>query len=182
TEAVMTALRLARTVTGRQRIALFIGSYHGSFDGVLARARNSNGTLQAIPLAPGVPPLTLEDVLVLKYDSPESLDLIKAHANDLAAVLVEPVQSRRPDLQPKEFLQELRAVTERIGSALIFDEVIRGFRIHPGGCQAWFDVEADIVTYGKVVGGGMPIGVIAGKARYLDAVDGGMWNFGDNSY
>ena len=96
--------------------------------------------------------------------------------------MVEPVQSRRPDLQPKEFLQELRAVTERIGSALIFDEVITGFRIHPGGCQAWFDVEADIVTYGKVVGGGMPIGVIAGKAMYLDAVDGGMWNFGDNSY
>jgi acyl transferase domain-containing protein len=182
TEAVMTALRLARAVTRRRKIALFTGSYHGSFDGVLARARNLNGKLEAIPMAPGVLPHMIEDVLVLNYDSPGALDLLRAHASELAAVLVEPVQSRRPDLQPKEFLHELRSLTEEAGVALIFDEVITGFRIHPGGAQAWFDVQADLVIYGKVIGGGMPIGVVAGKAAYMDAVDGGMWSFGDNSY
>jgi acyl transferase domain-containing protein len=182
TEAVMTALRLARAVTRRRKIALFTGSYHGSFDGVLARARNLNGKPEAIPMAPGVLPQMIEDVLVLNYDSPEALELLKAHASELAAVLVEPVQSRRPDLQPKEFLHELRSLTELAGAALIFDEVITGFRIHPGGAQAWFGVQADMVIYGKVVGGGMPIGVVAGKAAYMDAVDGGMWSFGDNSY
>lgn len=182
TEAVMTALRLARTVTRRSKIALFTGSYHGSFDGVLARARNLRGKLEAIPLAPGVLPQMIEDVLVLNYDSPEALDILRAHAGELAAVLVEPVQSRRPDVQPGEFLRELRSLTGQSGTALIFDEVITGFRIHPGGSQAWFGVQADLVTYGKVVGGGMPIGVIAGKGAYMDAVDGGMWSFGDSSY
>jgi acyl transferase domain-containing protein/glutamate-1-semialdehyde aminotransferase len=182
TEAVMTALRLARSVTRRPKIALFTGSYHGSFDGVLARARNLNGKIHAIPMAPGVLPQMIEDVLVLNYDSPESLDLLRTHADELAAVLVEPVQSRRPDLQPRQFLHELRALTEKFRIALIFDEVITGFRVHPGGAQAWFGVQADLVTYGKVVGGGMPIGVVAGNAAYMDAVDGGMWRFGDSSY
>jgi amino acid adenylation domain-containing protein len=92
------------------------------------------------------------------------------------------VQSRRPDLQPKEFLQQLRQLTEAAGTALIFDEVLTGFRIHPGGAQAWFGIEADIATYGKIVGGGMPIGVVAGKATYMNGIDGGLWNYGDTSY
>ncbi|KAF6589064.1 aminotransferase class III-fold pyridoxal phosphate-dependent enzyme, partial [Paenibacillus sp. EKM208P] len=79
-----------------------------------------------------------------------------------------PVQSRRPDFQPKAFLQEVRQITEQSGTAFIFDEVITGFRIQPGGAQAWFGVQADLVTYGKVIGGGMPIGIVAGKAAFMD--------------
>ncbi|WP_332959592.1 non-ribosomal peptide synthetase/type I polyketide synthase, partial [Microcoleus sp. AR_TQ3_B6] len=180
TEAVMTALRLARTATGRSKIALFAGSYHGHFDGVLAAGSNSQ--ISAVPIAPGVSQHAVEDVLVLDYENPNSIDILQAHAHELAAVLVEPVQSRRPDLQPKEFLQQLRQWTQATGTALIFDEVLTGFRIHPGGAQAWFGIEADIATYGKVVGGGMPIGVVAGKATYMNGIDGGLWNYGDASY
>jgi amino acid adenylation domain-containing protein len=182
TEAVMTAMRLARAATGRSLIAIFTGSYHGGFDGVLARARMMNGSLEVAPMAPGVTQHLVGDVMLLDYGATESLDLVRRHAGELAAVLVEPVQSRRPDLQPKEFLKELRKVTAESGIALIFDEIITGFRIHPGGAQAWFGVQADIATYGKVIGGGMPIGVVAGKASYMDGIDGGMWNYGDDSY
>jgi glutamate-1-semialdehyde aminotransferase len=104
------------------------------------------------------------------------------HKQELAAVLVVPVQTTRPDLQPKTFLHQLRQLTEESGIALIFDEMVTGFRIHPGGAQAWFGVEADLATYGKIVGGGMPIGIIVGKAAYMDGIDGGMWNYGDASY
>jgi amino acid adenylation domain-containing protein len=182
TEAVMTALRLARTATGRTKIALFSGSYHGHFDGVLATPQTVDGKLGSVPIAPGVPQNIVEDVLVLDYGNPQSLEVLQAHAHELAAVLVEPVQSRRPDLQPKPFLQKLRQLTTAAGTALILDEVITGFRIHPGGAQAWFDIEADLVTYGKVIGGGMPIGVVAGKATYMNGIDGGLWNYGDASF
>jgi glutamate-1-semialdehyde-2,1-aminomutase len=182
TEAVMTAIRLARTVTDRNKIALFSGSYHGHFDGTLVKAQTTDGNPQAVPIALGVPPNIAADVLVLDYGNPQSLEVIKAHEPELAAVLVEPVQSSRPDLQPKTFLQQLRQLTKESGIALIFDEMVTGFRIHPGGAQAWFGVEADLATYGKIVGGGMPIGIIAGKAVYMDAIDGGMWNYGDSSY
>ncbi|MEH2211070.1 non-ribosomal peptide synthetase/type I polyketide synthase [Nostoc sp.] len=181
TEAVMTALRLARMTTGRTKIALFSGSYHGHFDGVLATAQTVDGQSRSVAIAPGVPQKIIEDVLVLDYGNPQSLEVIQAHAHELAAVLVEPVQSRRPDLQPRAFLQQLRELTQATGTALIFDEVITGFRIHPGGAQAWFGIAADLVTYGKVIGGGMPIGVVAGKATYMNGIDGGLWNYGDGS-
>ncbi|WP_414621610.1 aminotransferase class III-fold pyridoxal phosphate-dependent enzyme [Calothrix sp. CCY 0018] len=180
TEAVMTALRLARSETGRNKVALFANSYHGHFDGVLATA--PKGQIKAIPIASGVSQNLVEDVLLLDYGNPKSLEILQAHARELAAVLVEPVQSRRPDLQPKKFLQQLRELTEVSGIALIFDEVLTGFRIHPGGAQAWFDIKADIVTYGKIVGGGTPMGVVAGKIKYMSGIDGGLWNFGDASY
>lgn len=183
TEAVMTAIRLARTATGRTKIALFAGSYHGTFDGTLVRGQeNPDGTLKAIPMAPGVPASFAADVLVLRYGTEESIELIRKHAHELAAVLVEPSQSRRPDLLPTVYLREIRQITEASGTALILDEVITGFRMHPGGVQALFGVQADIATYGKAVGAGMPIGVIAGKTRFIDGIDGGMWNYGDNSY
>ena len=181
-EAVMSALRVARSVTGRSLVAFFTGSYHGAFDGVLARSVMSKGARRAVAMAPGVMGGMIEDVLVLDYGSAESLEIIDARRHELAAVLVEPVQSRRPDFQPRAYLQEMRRMTQAGGAALILDEVVTGFRIHPGGCQAVFDVRADMVTYGKVIGGGMPIGVIAGKAAYLDAIDGGTWRFGDASY
>ena len=181
TEAVMTAVRIARAVTKRNKIALFSGSYHGHFDGTLAKAATENGNFHTLPIAPGVLPNFVTDILVLDYGNPQSLEMIKAHQNELAAVLVEPVQTRRPNLQPKEFLLQLRQLTATSGIALIFDEMVTGFRIHPGGAQAYFGIQADIATYGKIVGGGMPIGVIAGKAAYMDAIDGGMWNYGDES-
>jgi amino acid adenylation domain-containing protein/non-ribosomal peptide synthase protein (TIGR01720 family) len=182
TEAVMTALRLARLATGRNKIVMFSGSFHGNFDSTLAMATAGNENPSALPIASGIAPTMVEDVLVLDYDNPQSLEIIKAHAHELAAVLVEPVQSRKPDLQPKQFLQELRRLTKEAGVVLIFDEMITGFRIHPGGAQAWFGIDADIATYGKIVGGGMPIGVVAGKTKYMDGLDGGMWNYGDASY
>ncbi|ATB33307.1 hybrid non-ribosomal peptide synthase/polyketide synthase [Melittangium boletus DSM 14713] len=180
TEAVMVALRLARTVTGRSKVVLFSGSYHGSFDGILASP--GGGIAPAVPVSPGTTGNLVRDVIVLPYGSSESLELIRSCAGELAAVLVEPVQSRKPEFQPRDFLHELRRITHASGTALIFDEVITGFRIAPGGAQAHFGVRADLVTYGKVIGGGMPIGVVAGGARFMDAVDGGSWRFGDDSY
>lgn len=177
-EAVMGAVRIARTVTGRSKIAIFANSYHGIFDEVIVRATKK---LKAYPAAPGIMPNTAENVLVLDYGTDEALEIIKAHADELAAVLVEPVQSRRPDFQPREFLRDLREVTQQSGSVLIFDEVVTGFRCHPGGIQALWGIRADLATYGKVLGGGFPIGVIAGKRDYMDALDGGGWQFGDDS-
>ncbi|NOK74173.1 MAG: hybrid non-ribosomal peptide synthetase/type I polyketide synthase, partial [Chloroflexi bacterium AL-N5] len=182
TEAVMMALRLARTTTGRSKIALFAGSYHGSSDGTLVVGESIDGASSSLPMSPGVTPGIEENVIVLEYGSAQAIDTVREHAHELAAVLVEPVQSRRPDLQPKEFLHELRALTAETDIALIFDEIITGFRIHPGGAQAWFDVQADMVTYGKIVGGGFPIGIVCGKAAYLDGIDGGLWQYGDLSY
>lgn len=181
-EAVMAAIRLARTVTGRRRVACFSGDYHGMFDEVLVRGAWVDGIYRARPVAPGIPESLVENMLVLDYGSPASLEILRAHADELAAVLVEPVQSRRPDLQPRGFLHELRAITKRSGAALVFDEVVTGFRCHPGGAQAWFGIEADMATYGKVVGAGIPIGILAGKSTFMDALDGGPWNYGDDSF
>lgn len=177
-EAVMAAIRIARTVTGRSTIVTFTGDYHGTFDEVLVRAgRNAKG----IPAAPGIMPGVFGDIRVLDYGTPESLEFIRANADDLAAVLVEPVQSRRPDFQPREFLREVRSITEKSGTCLIFDEVITGFRSHLRGAQGLFDIRADLATYGKVIGGGFPVGVVAGKREYMDALDGGSWQYGDDS-
>jgi amino acid adenylation domain-containing protein len=181
-EAVLAATRVARTVTGRDKIAVFAGSYHGIFDEVLFRPVTVNGETRTAPIAPGIPNTSLGQVIVLDYGNPESLNILKARGSEIAAVLVEPVQSRRLDLQPKEFMHELRDVTTQSGSALIFDEVVTGFRLHPGGAQAYFGVRADLATYGKVIGGGLPIGVVTGDAKYMDALDGGQWQFGDSSF
>lgn len=180
-EAVMAAMRLARTITGRTRIAYFTGDYHGMFEEVLVRGSWVDGVYKAQPIAPGIPQSLVENMLVLDYADPASLEILKAHAHELAAVMVEPVQSRTPSLQPRDFMHEVRAITKASGSALIFDEVVTGFRCHPGGAQAYFGVEADLATYGKVIGGGMPIGVLAGKREFMDALDGGAWSYGDDS-
>lgn len=182
TEAVMVAARLARTATGRPKVVIFEGAYHGMCDGLLAIAdRSADAPGAALPMAPGITERAVADTLVLPYDDATSLRVIEERADEIAAVIVEPVQSRRPDQQPRAFLRRLRALTERIGSALIFDEVVTGFRTAPGGAQAWFGVRADIAAYGKVVGGSMPVGIIAGNARFMDGIDGGMWAFGDDS-
>jgi natural product biosynthesis luciferase-like monooxygenase protein/amino acid adenylation domain-containing protein len=181
TEAVMTAIRLARARTGRTKIAMFANSYHGHSDGTLAQSREVDGEIRSFPVAPGIPPRVAEEVMVLEYGSDHSLDILRRHAHELAVVIVEPIQSRRPEIQPRAFLHELRRLTTESGSALIFDEMICGFRLHLGGGQAYFGVRADLATYGKIVGGGLPIGVVAGSAEYMDGIDGGSWQYGDDS-
>jgi len=156
-EAVMMALRAAQAVTGKERIALFIGSYHGNSD------------------------LVIKDTLLLRYGDESALTIIRENAHELAAVLVEPVQSRNPSLQPREFLHALRALTSELGVVLIFDEMINGFRCHPGGAQAVFGVRADMATYGKAPAGGMPIGIVAGSIECMRVIDGGLWDYGDES-
>ncbi len=178
-EAVMGAMRLARTVTGRNLIVLFSGDYHGSFDEVLVK---SVGNQRSMPVAPGIPRESVANILVLDYGTPEALEIIRQRADEIAAVLVEPIQSRHPELRPVEFLKEVRSITEKSGSALIFDEVVTGFRTHIGGLQAVFGIKADLATYGKVVAGGMPMGILAGTPTYMDALDGGAWQYGDDSF
>ncbi|MEM9658730.1 MAG: aminotransferase class III-fold pyridoxal phosphate-dependent enzyme [Planctomycetota bacterium] len=191
TEAVMTALRVARAKTGRSKVAIFTDSYHGHADSVLMRARIAEyarrklarrfqdapilGPLLrrgriggAVPASPGVPAAAGRDCVVLEYGVPRSLEVVRRLRNRLAGVLVEPVQSRRPELQPRDFLHELRSATRDVGAALIFDEMVTGFRVHPGGAQAFFDVEADLATYSKIVGGGLPLSILAGRNEFMD--------------
>jgi len=176
-EAVMEALRIARACRKKEKIVKFSGSYHGTFDGVLTDTDDEG----PYPTSPGTTYGNIKDTISLLYGSKESIEYIKENHKDIAAVLVEPVQSRKPGFVPKEFLKELRAVTEELGIILIFDEMVNGFRIQAGGAQAYFGIKADIVTYGKIVGGGLPIGIVAGKSKYIDAIDGGNWSFGDSS-
>ena len=177
-EAVLGTMRVARTVTGRSLIVAFSGSYHGIVDEVIVRGTKK---LKSYPAAPGIMPESVQNMLILDYGTDESLRIIRERAHELAAVLVEPVQSRRPEFVPIEFLKEVRAITAASGTALIFDEIITGFRMHPGGTQALFGIKADLASYGKVVGAGLPIGVIAGKREFMDALDGGFWQYGDAS-
>ena len=178
-EAVLGALRIARTVTGRHLVVAFTGSYHGINDEVIVRGSKQ---LASFPAAPGILPAAVRNMLILDYGTDESLRIIRERAPELAAVLVEPVQSRRPEFQPVDFLREVREITAAAGAVLIFDEVITGFRLHPGGAQALFGIRADLATYGKVIGGGLPIGAILGQRAYMDALDGGFWQYGDASY
>lgn len=181
-EAVQAAMRLARTVTGRDKIVVFAKDYHGNFDEVLVRAVGSGDQIRSLPIAPGIPRRAVEDVIVLPYGTDEALDIIRRRAHELAAVIVEPIQSRRPEFQPREFIHAVREITRQSGTVFVFDEVITGFRTGPRGAQEYYGVEADIATYGKVVGGGMPLGVVAGKAEFMDTFDGGMWQYGDDSF
>ncbi len=182
TEATMTALRIARAATGKSKYVIFKNSYHGHADFSLIEAQTNNTAGIKTALTPGIPDSMLVEALVLDYGSEEALNIIAQHGAELAAVMVEPIQSRNPELQPREFLQQLRAITTEHNIALIFDEMLTGFRLHPGGAQAWFGVRCDMATYGKIAGGGMPIGIIAGSAHYLDRVDGGEWHYQDDSY
>jgi amino acid adenylation domain-containing protein len=180
-EAVMAAMRLARTVTGKEKVVCFDGDYHGQFDEVLVKPGSDAGQPRAFPVAPGIPQTSVRNMVVLPYAKAESLEWIKANIDDIAAVLIEPVQSRHPNLRPREFVQQLREVTAANDSALIFDEVVTGFRVHPAGMQGYWGIQGDMATYGKVVGGGLPVGVLAGSARFMDALDGGQWQYGDAS-
>lgn len=180
-EAVQAAIRIARTYTGRDKIVLFSGDYHGNFDEVLVRKVGTVERSRTMPLAPGIPQESVSNVIVLDYGEESALKKIAEMADEIACVLVEPVQSRRPEFQPTAFLRDLRKLTEDQGIVLVFDEVITGFRSMPGGAQEYFGVRADLATYGKIIGGGMPIGVVAGRKEYMDTFDGGHWSYGDDS-
>ena len=176
-EAVMAAIRVARTITGRDKLVYFTGDYHGTFDEVLIR----NTPRGSAPVAPGIPLANVTNVVVLDYGTEQSLEYLRTHADEIAAVLIEPVQTRHPEVKPFDFIRSIRTITEQTGSAMILDEVVTGFRLAPGGVQEFLGIRADMCTYGKVIGGGHPIGVLSGKAMYLDALDGGAWRYGDDS-
>ena len=178
-EAVLGAMRIARTVTGRSLIVAFSRSYHGINDEVIVRGSKK---LKSFPAASGILPEAVKNMLILDYGTDESLAIIKERAHEIAAVLVEPVQSRRPEFRPIEFLKEVREITKASDTVLIFDEIITGFRMHPGGAQALFGIKADLATYGKVIGGGLSIGAIVGNKKCMDALDGGFWQYGDDSF
>jgi amino acid adenylation domain-containing protein len=176
-EAVMAAIRVARTVTGRDKIVYFTGDYHGTFDEVLIR----NTPRGSAPVAPGIPLDNVTNVVVLDYGADASLEYIRTHSEEIAAVLIEPVQTRHPENKPFDFIRAIRTLTGQTGSAMILDEVVTGFRLAPGGVQEYLGIRADMCTYGKVIGGGHPIGVLSGKAQFLDTLDGGAWRYGDDS-
>lgn len=182
TEANMAAIRLARAASGKNKLVIFKGSYHGHSDGTLAMSQYINGKHYSTPISPGIPQSIADEVIIVDYLDFKSLEKIKEEASNIAAVIVEPVQSRVPNVQPANFLKALRQLTKELGIILFFDEMVTGFRLHPRGAQGYFDVDADICTYGKIVGGGMPIGVIAGKAFIMDGIDGGYWQYQDASY
>jgi amino acid adenylation domain-containing protein len=151
-EAVMAAMRVARTVTGREKIVIFNGDYHGQFDEVLVKGVQRAGTSpRSMPVAPGIPAAAVQNMIVLDYATPATLQWVRENAEDLAAVVVEPVQSRHPSLQPYEFLREIRKITEESGTAFVMDEVVTGFRTHQGGIQALAGISADMPTYGTFV-------------------------------
>ena len=177
-EAVLGAIRLARTVTGRQTVVMFSGAYHGICDEAIARSGKNH---QALPSAPGIMREALANARVLPWAEEESIEILREMKDQVAAVLVEPVQSRRPGFHDAGYIKKLRDVTRDAGSALILDEVVTGFRVAPGGIQQRFEVDADLAVYGKVVGGGYPIGIIGGKSKFMDALDGGFWRYGDDS-
>ncbi|MDT0386369.1 MupA/Atu3671 family FMN-dependent luciferase-like monooxygenase [Streptomyces dubilierae] len=182
TEANSAAIRLARAATGRDKIVTFLGAYHGHADNVLGRASGTGTGQLTVPVSRGIPQSAVSDLLVLDYGSDTALETIARHAGDIAAVVVEPVQSRHPSLQPVEFVRKLRDLTRRHGIVLLFDEMLTGFRPAPRGAQELYGVTPDLATYGKLLGGGFPIGAIAGRADIMDGVDGGHWSYGDDSY
>ncbi len=169
TEAVMTALRIARGFTGRELVVKFDGGYHGHFDGMLVKAGSGLAT-HAIADSSGVPGHIAETTLVAPLDDEAAVEaLFAAHGPQIAAVIVEPLPANNGLLiQRKEFLQFLRNITRRHGALLIFDEVISGFRLRFGGYGQMVGITPDMVTLGKIIGGGMPVGAVAGTADILD--------------
>jgi len=170
TEATMSAIRLARAYTGRDRIVKFAGCYHGHADGLLVKAGSGVATL-GLPDSPGVPRRYAEDTLVARYNDLDSVEHLFERHPDIAAVIVEPVAANMGVVLPGDgFLQGLRRLTSDHGSLLIFDEVITGFRLAYGGAQGVYGVAPDLTCLGKVIGGGLPVGAYGGRADVMEMV------------
>jgi len=169
TEAVMSVIRLGRAFTGRDRIIKFAGCYHGHADALLAQAGSGLATL-SLPGSPGVPAGSVRDTLIARYNDAASVAaLLDRHRGEVALVIVEPVAGNMGLVPPHAtFLAELRELTRAHGALLVFDEVITGFRVGPGGAQGRFGVTPDLTTLGKVIGGGLPVGAFGGRREIMD--------------
>ena len=171
TEAVLSAIRVARAYTGKNKIVKFAGCYHGHTDALLVAAGSGLMTM-GIPSSAGVPEKAVKDTLIAQYNNIESVkEIIANNKDEIAAIFIEPVAGNMGVVVPEmEFMQELRKVTEENGILLVIDEVMTGFRKKFGGAQDHFGIEADITCMGKVIGGGMPVGAYGAKAAIMDRV------------
>jgi glutamate-1-semialdehyde 2,1-aminomutase len=171
TEAAMTALRLARAFTGRDKIVKFAGGYHGHADGLLVEGGSGLATL-GIPSSPGVPESYSQNTLVAPYNSAGAVArLFERYPGEIAAVIIEPVAANMGVVPPQPgFLEDLRKLTGESGALLIFDEVITGFRIAYGGAQAAYGVTSDLTCLGKIIGGGLPVGAYGGRREIMEMV------------
>jgi glutamate-1-semialdehyde 2,1-aminomutase len=171
TEAVMSALRVARAFTGRDKIVKFIGGYHGHWDGVLVKAGSGLATL-GVPDSGGVPTSFAQTTLLAPYNSLAAVEqLFQEHKGEIAAVIVEPVAANMGVVLPRPgFLEGLRNLTQSSGSLLIFDEVITGFRLTYGSAQSVLGVTPDLITLGKIIGGGMPVGAYGGRGDIMELI------------
>lgn len=171
TEATMSALRLARAFTRREKIIKFDGCYHGHADMLLVQAGSGVATL-GLPDSPGVPSAVASDTLVANFNDLESVvALFKKYPEQIAAIIVEPVAGNMGVVPPQPgFLEGLRNISEREGALLIFDEVMTGFRVHKGGAQTLYHIKPDLTTLGKVIGGGLPVGAYGGKKEIMRMV------------
>lgn len=173
-EATMYAIRAARGFSGREKIALFDGFYHGAHDyGMwITDPSSPRDAPEKLPMGRGIPRALQDLVMLLPYRNAAAFDLIRAHADELALVMIEGVQSSNPQPGAGEFLRELRQVCRECGVLFAIDEVITGFRLAYGGAQELFDVTPDMATYGKVLGGGLPVGAVAGRADLMEVFTG----------
>lgn len=171
TEATMSALRLARGVTGRTKIVKFEGCYHGHSDQLLIKA-GSGALTFGVPTSPGVPNQVAATTISARFNDLEGLKEIFQHEGDeIACVILEPVAGNMGVVLPEDgFLQGVRRLTEEYGALLIFDEVMTGFRVSYGGAQAHFGIDPDITCLGKVIGGGLPVGAYGGKRRFMEQI------------